>query len=305
MKKFIQYLDESAKKEIQTENDCIALIYQINNNYHFHNIGPKSFFIPMTMEHQSAYSEWQKHHEAIIKPMDDVTKEKKYIEANIETIDDIIKIIEENPYDSQYEYNIDLKILHNIYDELKKINSMIGLQTLKKSIVDQLLYFIQKLHVGNEGDFKHTVLSGPPGTGKTEIAKLLGLLYSKIGILKNTSFQKVTRGDLIAGYLGQTAIKTQKVIEKSIGGVLFIDEAYSLADYSQNDSFSKECIDTICEALSDHKDDLMVIIAGYEEELNETFVNMNKGLDISSAQGSNVDFVAIKNAGYDFVIVEK
>ena len=278
MKKFIQYLDESAKLQLQTENDCIALIHQINNNYHFHNIGPKSFFIPITMNDPSAYSAWQKHHEVIIKPID-IIKETKYIDANIETIDDIIKIIEENPYDSNYEYNIDLKILHIIYGELKKINSMIGLHTLKKSIVDQLLYFIQKLHVGNDGDFKHTVLSGPPGTGKTEIAKLLGLLYSKIGILKNNSFQKVTRGDLIAGYLGQTAIKTQKVIEKSIGGVLFIDEAYSLADYSQNDSFSKECIDTICEALSNHKDDLMVIIAGYEEELNETFFKVNKGLE--------------------------
>jgi len=279
MKKFIQYLDEVAKRELQTENDCIALIHQINNNYHFHNIGPKSFFIPMNMEQPSAYSAWQKHHEAIIRPMDDKIKEKKHIEANIETLDDIIKLIEDNPYNSQYEYNIDLNILHTIYDELKQIRSMIGLHTLKKSIVDQLLYFIQKLHIGNEGDFKHTVLSGPPGTGKTEIAKLLGLLYSKIGILKNNSFQKVTRGDLIAGYLGQTAIKTQKVIEKSLGGVLFIDEAYSLADYSQNDSFSKECIDTICEALSDHKEDLMVIIAGYEEELNETFFKVNKGLE--------------------------
>ena len=279
MKKFINYLDATAKRDIQTENDYISLIHQININYYFHNIGPKNLYIPITMEQHSSYSTWQKHHEAIIKPIEDTIKEKKYIEANIETIDDIIKLIEENPYDSKYEYNIDLNILHNIYDELKKINAMIGLQSLKKSIVDQLLYFIQKLHVGNEGDFKHTVLSGPPGTGKTEIAKLLGLLYSKIGVLKNNTFQKVTRGDLIAGYLGQTAIKTQKVIEKSLGGVLFIDEAYSLADYSQNDSFSKECIDTICEALSNHKDDLMVIIAGYEEELNETFFKVNKGLE--------------------------
>jgi len=276
MKKFINYLDESAKKELQTENDCISLIQQINNNYYFHNIGPKEF---ISINHISSYSTWQTQHEAVIHPTDDVLKEKKHIETNIETIDDIIKIIEENPYDNQYEYNIDLKILHNIHDELKKINSMIGLHSLKKSVVDQLLYFIQKLHIGNDGDFKHTVLYGPPGTGKTEIAKLLGVLYSKIGILKNNTFQKVTRGDLIAGYLGQTAIKTQKVIEKSIGGVLFIDEAYSLADYSLNDSFSKECIDTICEALSDHKDDLMVIIAGYEEELNETFFKMNKGLE--------------------------
>jgi SpoVK/Ycf46/Vps4 family AAA+-type ATPase len=104
-------------------------------------------------------------------------------------------------------------------------------------------------------------------------------MYSKLGFLKNNVFQKVTRSDLIAGYLGQTAIKTQKVIEKSLGGVLFIDEAYALGEYSQNDSFSKECIDTICEALSNYKDDLMVIVAGYEEELNETFFKMNRGLD--------------------------
>jgi SpoVK/Ycf46/Vps4 family AAA+-type ATPase len=279
MKKFIQYLDETAKRELQTENDCITLINQINNNYHFHNIGPKDVYIPISINNNSSYTNWQKHHEAVIYPIDDKIKEKKYIEANIETIDDIIKLIEENPYDDNYEYNIDLKVLHNIYYELKQIHSMVGLHTLKRAIVDQLLYFIQRLHIGNEGDFKHTVLYGPPGTGKTEIAKLLGLLYSKIGVLKNNSFQKVTRSDLIAGYLGQTAIKTQKVIEKSLGGVLFIDEAYSLADYSQNDSFSKECIDTICEALSHHKEHLMVIIAGYEEELYETFFKVNKGLE--------------------------
>jgi DNA polymerase III delta prime subunit len=260
------------------------------NNVGMNNVGMnnKQHFLCVTnAEYNSAYSNWQNEHEAFIKPIEDVIKEKKYINTSITKIDDIIKIIESNPYDNRYEYNIDLKMLHNIYDELKQINNMIGLETLKMSIVDQLLYFIQKLHVdinsqvdiNNEGDYKHTVLSGPPGTGKTEIAKLLGLLYSKIGILKNNTFQKVTRSDLIAGYLGQTAIKTKKVIEKSIGGVLFIDEAYSLADYSQNDSFSKECIDTICEALSEHKGDLMVIIAGYEDELNETFFKVNKGLE--------------------------
>jgi hypothetical protein len=79
---------------------------------------------------------------------------------------------------------------------------------------------------------------------------------------------------LVAGYLGQTAIKTKRVIEECLGGVLFIDEAYSLGD----DSFSKECIDTLCEALSDHKDDLMVIVAGYENELNDTFFKVNSGM---------------------------
>jgi hypothetical protein len=99
-----------------------------------------------------------------------------------------------------------------------------------------------------------------------------------MGILKNTVFKKVTRSDMIGGYLGQTAIKTRKVIEECIGGVLFIDEAYSLANGEREDIYSKECLDTLCEALSDHKNDLMVIIAGYEDELNETFFRVNKGL---------------------------
>jgi replication-associated recombination protein RarA len=89
----------------------------------------------------------------------------------------------------------------------------------------------------------------------------------------------VTRNDLIAGYLGQTAIKTKKVIEECLGGVLFIDEAYSLASNDREDSYSKECLDILCESLSDHKENLMVIIAGYEEELQNTFFRVNRGLE--------------------------
>jgi SpoVK/Ycf46/Vps4 family AAA+-type ATPase len=161
-----------------------------------------------------------------------------------------------------------------------EMNAMIGMEKMKQSIVDQLLYFIQNLHQGNKvSEFKHTVIFGPPGTGKTELAKIIGQMYSKLGILKKNIFKKVTRNDLIAGYLGQTAIKTKKVIDECIGGVLFIDEAYSLANSEENDSFSKECIDILCEALSDHKDSLMVIIAGYEDELNNTFFKSNRGLE--------------------------
>jgi SpoVK/Ycf46/Vps4 family AAA+-type ATPase len=157
---------------------------------------------------------------------------------------------------------------------------MVGMQTLKSSILDQIIYFMQELHISKSGsDFKHTVLYGPPGTGKTEIAKIIGTMYSKIGILKNNIFKKVTRNDLIAGYLGQTAIKTKNVIQDCLGGVLFIDEAYSLANSYDDDMFSKECIDTLCEALSDHKNNLMVIIAGYEKELNESFFRANPGME--------------------------
>jgi SpoVK/Ycf46/Vps4 family AAA+-type ATPase len=158
---------------------------------------------------------------------------------------------------------------------------MIGMKDLKMNIVDQILYFTQELHKNknSSGDFMHTVIYGPPGTGKTEIAKIIGKIYSKIGILKTGTFKKVTRSDLVAGYLGQTALKTQEVIKDALGGVLFIDEAYALGTPDKRDSFSKECIDTLCEALSDNKDNLMVIIAGYENELKECFFNYNQGLD--------------------------
>ena len=201
------------------------------------------------------------------------------IEVNVESISDLLHIVEQTKYDEETEYNIDLQALMNIKDELQQLNSMIGLHDFKSQILNQILYFIQKLHVNSESDFMHTVLSGPPGTGKTEIATILGKMYSKIGILKNNVFKKVNRSDLVAGYLGQTAIKTSNVIQDTLGGCLFIDEAYSLANNFEGDSFTRECIDTLCEALSKHKDELMVIVAGYKEELDNTFFKANKGMN--------------------------
>lgn len=206
-------------------------------------------------------------------------KHKINIDDEIETIEDLLTIIDKYEYKEDTEYNIDLQQIVKIKDELTSLNALIGIQSLKKSVLDQLLYFLQNLHLSSNGsDYRHTVLYGPPGTGKTEVAKIIGKMYSKIGVLKENTFIKATRQDLIAGYLGQTAIKTAKLIDDAKGGVLFIDEAYSLASSEKEDSFAKECLDTLCEALSNHKDDLMVIIAGYEEELNETFFRMNRGL---------------------------
>ena len=102
--------------------------------------------------------------------------------------------------------------------------------------------------------------------------------YLVLGILKNT-FRKAIRSDLIAGYLGQTAFKTKELINSCIGGVLFIDEAYSLGSHDKRDSYSKECLDVLCEALSAHKNELMVIIAGYEDQLQECFFEANQGLE--------------------------
>jgi SpoVK/Ycf46/Vps4 family AAA+-type ATPase len=203
------------------------------------------------------------------------------IDVEINDISDILNMIDRYQNDPAVKYNINMKALHDIKEPLEELNNMIGMVSLKSNIVDQILYFVQELHKSNSssGDFMHTVIYGPPGSGKTEIAKIMGKIYSKIGVLKKGTFKKVTRSDMIAGYLGQTALKTRDVIKEALGGVLFIDEAYSLGNPDKKDSFSKECIDTLCEALSDNKEELMVIIAGYEKELKDCFFNYNQGLD--------------------------
>lgn len=215
-------------------------------------------------------------------------KEKEKVKVNINyeinNICDLLKMIELYPDDKDIEYNIDMHCLHKIKEPLEQLNSMIGMKQIKENVVDQILFYIQNLHKQPDkntvsSDFMHTVIYGPPGTGKTEIAKILGSIFSRMGVLNKGTFKKVTRSDLVAGYLGQTALKTRDAIKDSLGGVLFIDEAYSLGSQEKKDTFSKECIDTLCEALSDHKDNLMVIIAGYETDLNDCFFSANQGLN--------------------------
>jgi len=204
------------------------------------------------------------------------------IQVEINSLDDILQLCKDYPIEKNVEYNINMRAIHKIEAPLSELNNMIGLSQLKLSIMDQILYFIQNLHKdGNRksNDFMHTVIYGPPGTGKTEVAKLMGKIFSKMGVLSKNVFRKAVRADLIAGYLGQTAIKTKDLVKDCLGGVLFIDEAYALGNHEKRDSFAKECIDTLCEALSDHKDNLMVIIAGYEEELKTCFFDYNQGLD--------------------------
>ena len=249
--------------------------------YDYHNFMYAMQYIntPSGIPLQTPYEQWQKSHEVF--HMDVEERKCVHLDFSLNTISDLIKLAEQNPLQEGVDYNINLKIIHKIKPELCELDAMIGIHTLKKSILEQLLYYLQGLHTGAE-DYKHTVIVGKPGTGKSEIAKLLGIMYSKIGVIKKPPgttlehpFKKATRSDLIAGYLGQTAIKTKALITASLGGVLFIDEAYSMGD----DNFSKECADTLCEALSDQRDTIMVIIAGYESNLNEQFFSLNPGLE--------------------------
>jgi SpoVK/Ycf46/Vps4 family AAA+-type ATPase len=201
------------------------------------------------------------------------------INESIETIGDLINLCKNYPDIEGVRYNIDMKVIHAIRTDLEKLEAMIGMKSLKSNILDQILYYLQGFHKNSQGDYLHVVLYGPPGTGKTEIAKIIGTIFCKIGVLPKRTFKKVTRTDFVAGYLGQTALKTRDLFKENEGGVLFIDEAYALGNSEKRDSFSKEAIDTLNELLSDYRDRVMVIIAGYKKELLECFFAYNSGLE--------------------------
>ena len=131
-----------------------------------------------------------------------------------------------------------MKCLNRMVEPLEGLNKMIGMHLVKKNIVDHILFFLQKLDNGLN-NMLHTVIQGPPGTGKTELGKILSKIYLAMGILKNDIFRVVKRADLIGKYLGHTAQKTQKVIDSCKGGVMFIDEAYSLGNSEGRDIYSK------------------------------------------------------------------
>lgn len=123
----------------------------------------------------------------------------------------------------------------------------------------------------------HLAFTGNPGTGKTTVARIVGRIYKKIGLLSKGHFMEVSRTDLIAGYQGQTALKVKEVIEKAKGGVLFIDEAYSITENDHSDSYGRECLTELTKALEDYRQDLVVIVAGYSEPMKQ-FFDSNPGL---------------------------
>lgn len=165
---------------------------------------------------------------------------------------------------------------------LTEMENLIGLSTVKNEVNS----FINLLRICSERERRgidapditmHLVFTGNPGTGKTTVARLLAKIYKQLGILTKGHLVEVERADLCGGYVGQTAIKTKEVIDKAMGGVLFIDEAYSLTNGKSDNDYGREAVETLLKSMEDHRHNLVVIVAGYTD-LMSTFINSNPGL---------------------------
>jgi AAA+ superfamily predicted ATPase len=171
--------------------------------------------------------------------------------------------------------------LAGVFDD---INSLIGLEQIKQQLIS-LANFLKvqserkKRGLKSANTTLHLVLCGPPGTGKTTIARLIGRLYKQLGLLKSGHVVETDRAGLVSGYIGQTALRVDDVIREALGGVLFIDEAYALAPegVSSND-FGKEAVQVLLKRMEDHRDNLAVVVAGYASEMKH-FIQANPGLD--------------------------
>jgi len=174
-------------------------------------------------------------------------------------------------------YSINLETVCKLSKPLIKLSHMIGMSKVKNDMFEMIIFFLQNFEKANK-NMLHSVIEGSPGVGKTKLGKIMAQIYCALGIIPSERFKYTKASDLIGDHVGATRAMTQKMIDEADGGVLFIDEAYALSS-NDKDPYGKECLDTLNFNLSENKKKLIVIIAGYPDQLDKYFFAYNPGLD--------------------------
>lgn len=213
-----------------------------------------------------------------------IDPEKTYDEVTkkITSLDDLIELGKSYDEKINHNYPFNLKRLNMIVPSLEKLKNVIGMDQPKKNIIYQIMYFLSGIEK-NE-NMLHTAILGSPGSGKTMLGHIIGEIYYKLGIINGSSdkdefpFVIAKRDDMIGEYVGHTAPKTRKMINKAKGGILFLDEVYQFGSDEKRDTFSKECIDTLNQSLTENRGDFICIVAGYPDQVDKCFFGINEGL---------------------------
>lgn len=260
---------ENFKKHIVKIRNENSLLWAESNN--------EKYFIPsILLEIKDSKSEWilNKYQNFLQYSYELKFKDKSDFRTFIGLKTNVEKI--ENADVTSISDNDSLEIV------LQELEQLIGLEEVKKDVHELInLLEIQKKRssegLKNIEVTLHTVFLGPPGTGKTSVARLLSRIFKHLGFLSKGQMYETDREGMVAGYVGQTASKVDKVVEESLGGVLFIDEAYALTQNATGNDYGSEAVNTLLKRMEDHRGDLAVVVAGYTEPMKD-FVESNPGL---------------------------